>query len=341
MLGIKITPLTQRRIAKFKADKKGYWSMWIFLVLFTVSLFSEFLANDKPFIIRYDNQFYFPIFQSYDETIFGGFLEGEADYKDADLQASINEKGWMIWPIVKFNYATIDYSLATTPAPPSSNHWLGTDDHGRDVVARLLYGFRISVLFGLHLISISSIIGILAGAIQGYFGGWVDLLGQRFIEIWNSMPYFYLLIIMASIIKPSFWWLLGLMCLFDWTTLVGVVRAEFLKTRNYEYVEAARALGVSNWKIIIRHILPNATVSVMTLIPFDIAAAVTALTSLDFIGFGLPPGSPSLGELLAQGKANLNAPWLIGSCFVCLGLMLVLLVFTGGSVRNAFDPRSK
>lgn len=340
-LGMKITPLTRRRVDKFKGSKRGYWSLWIFLLIFGITLFAEVLANDKPLLIRYNDSLYFPVVRQYPETTFGGEFDTEADYTDPYVQELIEENGWMVWPLIPFHHSTIDYDLdVPTPAPPSRAHWLGTDDHGRDVVARLMYGFRISVLFGLCLVIVTSTVGVLAGATQGYFGGWLDLIAQRAIEIWTSMPYFFILIILASMVVPNFFWLLGLLCLFGWVGFVGVVRAEFLKARNLDYVEAARALGVSDWKIIVKHILPNAMVATLTLLPFTLSGAVIKLTSLDFIGFGLPPGSPSLGELLAQGKANLQAPWLIISCFVSLGIMLILLVFVGGAVRDAFDPRS-
>ena len=324
----------------FRANRRGFWSLWIFLGLFTITLFAEFVANDKPLLVRYDNHFYFPIFYDYPETVFGGFLPTEADYRDPEVAELIQEKGWMVFPIVPYSYDTINYNLPVpAPAPPSSDNWLGTDDQGRDVVARLIYGFRISVLFGLILTLLSSIVGIMAGAVQGYFGGWVDLLFQRFIEVWQGLPILYLLIILASVVEPNFWWLLGLMLLFSWMALVGVVRAEFLRVRNFDYVRAAKALGVSDTMIMFRHILPNAMVAALTFLPFILNGSITTLTALDFLGFGLPPGSPSLGELLNQGKANLQAPWLGLTGFAVVSVMLSLLVFIGEAVRDSFDPR--
>jgi microcin C transport system permease protein len=309
-------------------------------LLFLSSLFAEVIANDKPLLIRYNGASYFPVFIFYPETTFGGFLPSEADYRDPEVAELIESEGWMIWPPVRYSFDTINYNLSVpAPSPPSTANWLGTDDQGRDVVARLIYGFRISVLFGLILTILSSIIGIAAGAIQGYFGGWVDLLSQRFIEIWQGLPILYLLIILASVVEPSFWWLLGLMLLFSWMGLVGVVRAEFLRVRNFDYVRAARALGVSTFMIMFKHILPNAMVATLTFLPFILNGSITTLTALDFIGFGLPPGSPSLGELLNQGKSNLQAPWLGITAFLVLAVMLSLLIFIGEAVRDAMDPR--
>lgn len=339
-LRFRITPLTRRRLMNFRANGRGFWSLWIFLILFLCSLFAEFLANDKPLLVRYENTFYFPVFVEYPETTFGGFLPTEADYRDPEVAELIEETGWMIWPPVRYTYDTINYNLPVpAPAPPSAENWLGTDDQGRDVVARLIYGFRISVLFGLVLTLMSSIVGISAGAVQGYFGGLVDLLFQRFIEIWAGLPILYLLIILASVVEPNFFWLLGLMLLFSWMGLVGVVRAEFYRVRSFDYVRAARALGVSNAKIMFKHILPNAMVATLTFLPFILNGSITTLTALDFLGFGLPPGSPSLGELLNQGKANLQAPWLGIAAFMVLAVMLSLLIFIGEAVRDAFDPR--
>ena len=338
--GLKISPLTRRRLMNFRSNRRGFWSLWIFLGLFTITLFAEFVANDKPLLVRYDSKFYFPIFYEYPETVFGGFLPTEADYRDPEVDELIRAKGWMVFPIVPYSYDTINYNLPVpAPAPPSRDNWLGTDDQGRDVVARLIYGFRISVLFGLILTLLSSIVGIMAGAVQGYFGGWVDLLFQRFIEVWQGLPILYLLIILASVVEPNFWWLLGLMLLFSWMALVGVVRAEFLRVRNFDYVRAAKALGVSDTMIMFRHILPNAMVAALTFLPFVLNGSITTLTALDFLGFGLPPGSPSLGELLNQGKANLQAPWLGITTFMVLAVMLSLLIFIGEAVRDAFDPR--
>lgn len=334
------TPLNKERWNRFKANKRGYFSLWIFGILFIVSLFSELIANDKPIIVYYDSHFFCPLVKAYPETRFGGEFDAPADYTDPYIIEKINEKGWMIKPIIPFSYNTINYQLnEPTPSPPSRVNWLGTDDRGRDVVARLLYGFRISVLFGLTLTACASVIGILAGAVQGYYGGLVDILGQRFIEIWSSLPTLFLLIILSSVVQPNFWWLLGIMLLFGWMSLVGVVRAEFLRGRNFEYVTAARALGLSNIKIMLRHVLPNAMIAAITYMPFILGGSITTLTSLDFLGFGLPVGSPSLGELLAQGKANIQAPWLGFSAFAVLSIMLSLLVFIGEGVRDAMDPR--
>ena len=339
-LGVRITPLTRRRLANFRRNRRGFWSLWIFLALFLASLFAEVIANDKPWFVWYDGAPYAPVLFEYAETEFGGEFLTEAEYRDPFVQELIAEKGWMLWPPVRFSYDSINYDLKhPAPAPPSADNWLGTDDQGRDVVARLIYGFRISVLFGLTLTIFSSIVGIAAGGIQGYFGGLTDLFGQRFIEIWAGMPTLYLLIILASVVTPNFWWLLGIMLMFSWMGLVGVVRAEFLRARNFTYVRAARALGATDSVIMFRHVLPNAMVATLTFLPFILAGSVTTLTSLDFLGFGLPPGSPSLGELLAQGKNNLQAPWLGLSAFFVLSIMLSLLVFIGEAVRDAFDPR--
>jgi microcin C transport system permease protein len=339
-LGIRITPLTRRRLDAFRRNRRGFWSLWIFLALFLITLFAEFIANDRPIVVRYEGAWYFPVFVDYSETTFGGEFPTPADYRDPAVDKLISEKGWMVWPPIPFSYDTINYNLPSpAPSPPSSVNWLGTDDQGRDVLARLIYGFRISVLFGLTLTALSSVIGVAAGAVQGYFGGLVDLGFQRFIEIWSGLPVLYLLIIMASFIEPNFWWLLGLMLLFSWMGLVDVVRAEFLRARNFDYVRAARALGVSDLTIILRHVLPNATVATITFLPFILNGSITTLTSLDFLGFGLPPGSPSLGELLAQGKSNLQAPWLGLTAFFVLASMLSLLIFVGEAVRDAFDPR--
>ena len=339
-LGERISPINRRRLLNFRANRRGYWSLWIFTFLFLISLFAEFLANDKPIFIQYDGQFFFPILVSYPETIFGGDFETEAEYSDPEVQELIGKKGWFIWPLIPYSYDTVILGLPTpAPSPPTTQNWLGTDDQGRDVVARLIYGFRISILFGLLLTLLSSVIGVAAGAWQGYFGGWIDLIFQRFIEIWGSMPQLFILIILAGLFVPSFWFLLGILLLFSWMGLVGVVRAEFLRGRNFTYVLAARALGVSNTKIIFKHILPNAMVATITFLPFILSGSITSLTALDFLGLGLPPGSASLGELLNQGKANLQAPWLGISTFLILGVMLSLLIFIGEGARDAFDPR--
>jgi len=335
-----LSPLTKRRLSQFRANKRGFFSLWIFLVLFIVTLFAEFIANDKPLLVSYDHHYYFPIFTAYPETTFGGEFETETNYRDPFVKDLIDQKGWMIWPLIPYSYNTVNYQLPVpAPAPPSEENWLGTDDQGRDVLARLIYGFRISVLFGLTLTLFSSLFGVTAGAIQGYFGGYIDLLFQRFMEIWSGMPVLYLLIILASLVQPNFWWLLSLMLLFSWMALVPVVRAEFLRARNLDYVKAARALGLSTPRIIYRHVLPNAMVATLTFVPFILNGSITMLTALDFLGFGLPLGSPSLGEMLNQGKNNLQAPWLGMTAFAVLAVMLTLLIFIGEAVRDAFDPR--
>lgn len=341
LLGVRITPLTARRLHSFSANRRGYWSFWIFLVLFFLTLFAEVIANDKPLVVLYQGDYYFPVVNIYPETVFGGDFETEAEYREIEVQKLIaNKGGWILWPPIRYSFGTVNFGLKQpAPSPPSTENLLGTDDQARDVMARVIYGFRISVLFGLILTVLSSIVGIAAGAVQGYFGGWTDLLFQRFIEIWSSMPTLYLLVILASIFQPSFWLLLGILLLFSWMSLVGVVRAEFLRTRNFDYIRAARALGVNNTTIMRRHVLPNAMTAALTFMPFVLIGSVTSLTSLDFLGFGLPPGSPSLGELLAQGKANLQAPWLGITAFVTLALMLSLLIFIGEAIRDAFDPR--
>ena len=339
-LGRPISPLTRRRLHNFRANRRGFWSLWIFLFVFSLSLLADVIANDRPLLVRHDGGFYFPIFKSYPETTFGGSFPTEAVYRDPAVIEMISDKGWIIWPLISFRYDTINYSLSVpAPAPPSAVNWLGTDDQGRDLAARLIYGFRISVLFGLTLTAFSSMIGVMAGAVQGYFGGWVDLIFQRFIEVWGGSPVLYLLIILSSLVEPNFWWLLGLMLLFNWMSLVGVVRAEFLRARNFDYVRAARALGVRDSVIMYKHVLPNAMVATLTFLPFILNGSIITLTSLDFLGFGLPPGSPSLGEILAQGKNNLQAPWIGITIFVVLALALSLLVFIGEAVRDAFDPR--
>jgi microcin C transport system permease protein len=364
---IRLTPLNQRRLRNFRNNRRGHWSFWIFLFLFVVSLFAEFIANDRPILIYYKGEYLFPILHDYPEEKFGGFL-AQTDYRDAVISDEIDAHGYMIWPPIRYSYQTINRALPTpAPSPPTwmlsqqqcakaaahvlgegkpnrgcadiEWNWLGTDDQGRDVVARLIYGFRISILFGLALATFSSVVGVASGAIQGYFGGWVDLFLQRFIEIWSSLPHLYLLIIIASIITPSFFVLLGILLLFSWVNLVHVVRAEFLRARNFEYVNAARALGLSNLRIMVKHVLPNAMVATLTFLPFILNGSITTLTALDFLGFGLPPGSPSLGELLLQGKSNLQAPWLGITGFLVIAIMLSLLIFIGEAVRDAFDPR--
>jgi len=361
-----LSPINERRWLSFKSHKRGYWSFWAFLVLFVLSLFAEFLANDKPILVEYEGGYYMPIFSFYPETEFGGDFETEADYRDPFVQELISDSGgWILWPPVRYSYRTVDNDIPVpAPAPPfwlmdkeqrcqgypdgvndpnctlGNWHWLGTDDQARDVVARLVYGFRISVLFGLVLTIVSSVVGVAAGAVQGYFGGWTDLIFQRVLEIWTSIPSLYLLIIIAAVIEPNFWILLGILLLFSWVALVGVVRAEFLRGRNFEYIAAARALGVRNLTIMFRHLLPNAMVATLTFMPFILNGSITTLTSLDFLGFGLPPGSPSLGEMLAQGKSNLQAPWLGLTGFFTIAIMLSLLIFVGVAVLDAFDPRN-
>ncbi len=336
----RLGPIGRRRLQNFRANKRGFWSLWIFLSLFFFSLFAELIVNDQPLLISYDGSYYFPTFNTYPETTFGGEFDFEAEYSDPFVQELIEEKGWMIWPLIPYAYDTISFDLpVAAPSPPDSDHWLGTDDQARDVVARVIYGFRISVLFALCLTVLSSLIGVTAGAVQGYFGGLTDLLFQRFMEVWEGLPILFILIIMAAVIQPSFFTLLFILLLSAWTGLVGVVRAEFLRVRNFDYVRAARALGVSDWVIMYRHVLPNAMVATLTFLPFSLAGAVTILTSLDFLGFGLPAGSPSLGELLRQGKSNLQAPWLGITAFFAVTIILVLLVFIGEAVRDAFDPR--
>lgn len=335
------SPLTARRLAVFRAHRRGFWSLWIFLALFTVTLFAEFIANDRPLLIHYDGHWFVPVLQDYSEDAFDpSMMPLEADFTDPELVAVIKAKGWMLWPVIPYSYATICKNLPVpAPAPPSWSNLLGTDDQARDVLARVIYGFRISVLFGFTLTILSSAIGIAAGAVQGFYGGLTDLLFQRFIEIWGGMPQLFLLIILASIIAPSFWILLGFLLLFSWMGLTGLVRAEFLRGRNLDYVRAARALGVRDVAVMWRHILPNAMVATLTFLPFILSGSVTILASLDFLGYGLPPGSPSLGELVSQGKNNLQAPWLGITAFLVLGGVLTLLIFIGEAVRDAFDPR--
>jgi microcin C transport system permease protein len=338
---VTLSPPARRRIAAFKAHKRGLWALRLFLALFLVSLFAEFIANDRPLVIRYDGQWFFPVLRDYAENAFGPeFMPIDADYTDPDLDRAINDNGWMVWPPIPYSYNTLCKNLPVpAPAPPSRANPLGTDDQARDVLARVIYGFRVSVLFGFTLTIISSAIGIAAGAIQGYRGGLTDLLFQRFIEIWSGMPQLYLLILLGAMITPGFWVLLGFLLLFSWMSLTGVVRAEFLRGRNLEYVRAAKALGVSDLAVMWRHILPNAMVATLTFLPFTLSGSVTILASLDFLGFGLPPGSPSLGELVSQGKNNLQAPWLGITAFLVLGGLLTMLIFIGEAARDAFDPR--
>jgi microcin C transport system permease protein len=361
----RLSPLNKRRLENFRAHRRGYWAFWLFLVLFGLSLVAELIANDRPILVSYKGELLVPLLVDYPEERFGGFL-AVTDYRDPVIQQEIAENGWALWPPIRYGYRTVRTDGGPFPAPPTwlkrerpnceaadisaqvrlpldcrvgNWNWLGTDDQGRDVVARLIYGFRISVLFGLILTAISSVIGVAAGAVQGYFGGRVDLVFQRVIEVWTSIPALYLLIILAAVIAPSFWVLLGILLLFSWVALVGVVRAEFLRARNFEYVQAARALGVRDRVIMWKHVLPNAMVATLTLMPFILNGSISTLTSLDFLGFGLPPGSPSLGEMLAQGKNNLQAPWLGLTGFLVIAVMLSLLIFIGEAVRDAFDPR--
>lgn len=336
---MKLSPINRRRLLNFKKNRRGYWSFWIFMFLFFVTLPAEFIANEEPILVSYKDKLYMPSLFAYPETEFGGQLKTEADYTDPYVKKQIRKHGWMLMPLIPYDYKSINFNIPRAPSPPSSENWLGVDDQGRDVLARMIYGFRLSVIFALILTAASSLIGIFAGAIQGYFGGWTDLIFQRFIEIWSGLPLLFLLIILSSIVEPTFWLLLALLLLFFWVELVGVVRAEFLRARNFDYVRAAKALGVSEMTIIIRHVLPNAFVASLTFLPFILNSSITTLTALDFLGFGLPPPSPSLGELLAQAKANPKAPWL-GICgFMVLAVLLSLLIFIGEAVRDALDPR--
>lgn len=342
ILGLSVSPIAFRRWQIFRGNRRGYISLWLFLFIFIFSLFAEFIASDKPLLVNYRGALYFPVFNFYPETTFGGDFETEAEYREADVQDLIEKKGdgWILWAPIRYGPTTVNFDLKLpSPSPPSSENLLGTDDQARDVLARMLYGFRISVLFGVTLTFVSTIVGVAAGAVQGYFGGKTDLLFQRFIEIWAGLPNLFLLIILASIVEPNFWWLLAFMLLFRWMALVGVVRAEFFRVRNFDFVRAARAMGASDITIMWRHILPNAMVATLTYLPFVLNGSIVTLTSLDFLGFGLPPGSPSLGELLAQGKSNLQAPWLGLTAFFSLAVLLSLLIFIGEAVRDAFDPR--
>ncbi|MBF0094157.1 MAG: ABC transporter permease [Alphaproteobacteria bacterium] len=335
-----MSPLTRRRLNNFRANTRGVRSLWLFLALFLFSLAAELVANDRPLVVSFEGRLYFPVLEEYAETTFGGDFATEADYRDPFLARLISERGWMVWPPIRFSHDTINYDLAVpAPSPPTAENWLGTDDQGRDVAARMIYGFRLSVLFGLALTAASSVAGIAAGAVQGYFGGRIDLFFQRFLEIWSGLPQLFILIIVSSVVVPGFWTLLLVLMLFSWTNLVGVVRAEFLRSRNFDYVQAAKALGVGDGVIMARHILPNAMVATMTFLPFVLSGSIVALTALDFLGLGMPPGSASLGDLMRQGKENLQAPWLGISGFLVTAVMLTLLVFVGEAVRDAFDPR--
>lgn len=333
--------VNERRWRRFKANRRGYYSTCAFLVLFGISLFAEFIANDKPIVMSHEGKLWFPVLVDYTEQELGGDLPIPAQYADPYVLQLVGDSGgWMLWPPIPYTYNQPDrYLNVAAPAPPSADHWLGTDDRGRDTLARLIYGFRLSVLFGLTLTLLSSLIGLTVGALQGFFGGMIDLLGQRAVEIWAGLPVLLILIILASVVEPNVYWLLALLTLFTWIPLVGLVRAEVLRTRNFEYVRAARALGKTNIGILFDHVLPNALVATLTYLPFLLSGAVTLLTALDFLGFGLPHGSPSLGELLAQGRANLHAPWLGLTGFFTLGVMLTLLIFVGEAMRDALDPR--
>lgn len=334
-----LSSVNRMRWARFRRNRRGYWSLWLFLALFILSLGAELVANDKPLLVRYQGRFYSPLLFNYSETTFGGELATETDYRDPYIAQRLSANGWALWAPIRYDYRTINFATERPfPSPPSAQNWLGTDSTGKDVLANLLYGFRISMLFGLALTLLSSVIGIIAGASQGYYGGRLDLLGQRFIEVWSGMPTLFLIILLSSVAPPNFWWLLGITVLFGWMSLVGVVRAEFLRARNFDYIRAAQAMGVSDGTIMLRHILPNAMVATLTFLPFILCGSITTLTSLDFLGFGLPIGSPSLGNLLLEGKNNLQAPWLGITAFVTLAWVLSLLIFIGEAVRDAFDP---
>lgn len=335
-----MSPVMQQRLARFKQNRLGFICLIVFAVIFVLAIFSELIANDKPLVVKYQQSYYFPVIQSYPETTFGGIFETETDYKDPAVQQLIDRDGWALWPVIPFSYQTPNLELAVpVPSPPSQQNWLGTDDQGRDVLARILYGLRVSLLFGFALTLCAAFIGILIGALQGYYGGWVDLIGQRVLEVWGGLPMLFMVMILVSMFTPSVYWLFVIMLLFGWTVLVGLVRAEFLRARNFDYVRAARALGVADRTIIFRHILPNAISSSLSQLPFMLTANITALTALDFLGYGLPPDAASLGELLLQGKNNLNAPWLALSGFFTLALVLSLLIYVGEATRDAFDPR--
>ncbi|WP_225775140.1 ABC transporter permease [Pseudomonas sp. Marseille-Q5115] len=337
-----LSPLGKRRLQAFKANRRGWWSLWLFLGLLLLCLCAELLANDRPLLVSYEGQWYMPILHTYKEADFGGELPFEPDYTSQYVRQLIASKhGWMLFPPIPFGPESVNWDLtAPSPSPPSAQNWLGTDDQARDVLARALYGARVSILFALLLTLISTVIGIFAGAIQGYYGGVVDLVGQRLQEIWAGLPVLYLLIILSGFVVPSFWWLLGIMALFSWLGLVDVVRAEFLRGRNLEYVKAARALGLTDGALMRRHILPNAMTSTLTYLPFIVTGAISTLTALDFLGFGMPAGTASLGELVGEAKQNLQAPWLGLTAFCVLALILSLLVFIGEACRDAFDPRS-
>lgn len=335
-----MSPLIHARLQRFKDNKLGFGCLILFSIILILSLASELIANDKPLLVKYENTLYVPVFKSYPETAFGGIFETEADYKDPVVQQLINDKGWAVWPLIPYSYQTPNLELAVpVPSAPTAQNWLGTDDQGRDVLARILYGLRVSLLFGFALTFAAALLGIIVGAIQGYYGGWVDLIGQRVLEVWGGLPTLFMVMILVSMFTPSVYWLFLIMLFFGWTTLVGLVRAEFLKARNLDYVRAARSLGVTDRTIMFRHILPNAMSSSLSQLPFMLTANITALTALDFLGYGLPPDAASLGELLLQGKSNLNAPWLALSGFFSLAIVLSLLIYIGEATRDAFDPR--
>ncbi|WP_297198309.1 microcin C ABC transporter permease [uncultured Pluralibacter sp.] len=336
---IHLNAVNQARWVRFRHNRRGFWSLVLFLLIFTCSMASELIANEQPLVVKYSGKLYFPAIKTYSEKTFGGEFATAADYQDPWLQKRLDEHGWVLWAPVRFGATSINFATDRPfPSPPSAQNWLGTDANGGDVLARILYGTRISLLFGLMLTACSSVMGVLAGAVQGYYGGKIDLWGQRFIEVWSGMPTLFLIILLSSVVQPNFWWLLAITVAFGWMTLVGVVRAEFLRTRNFDYIRAAQALGVSDSAIIVRHMLPNAMVATLTFLPFILCSSITTLTSLDFLGFGLPLGSPSLGELLLQGKNNLQTPWLGIAAFLSVAVLLSLLIFIGEAVRDAFDP---
>lgn len=335
-----MSPVMKTRLARFKRNKLGFRCFILFTIIFILSLAAEFIANDKPLLVKYQDSFYFPVFKDYPETTYGGVFETATDYQDPAVRELISARGWMISPIVPFSYQTPNLELTVpVPSKPTAQNWLGTDDQGRDVLARVLYGLRVSLLFGFALTICAAVLGIIVGAVQGYYGGWVDLLGQRILEVWGGLPMLFMVMILVSMFTPNVYWLFLIMLLFGWTALVGLVRAEFLRARNFDYVRAARALGVRDRTIIFRHILPNAMSSSLSQLPFMLTANITALTALDFLGYGLPPDAASLGELLLQGKNNLNAPWLALSGFFTLAIVLSLLIYIGEATRDAFDPR--
>ncbi len=364
---MRLSALNRRRLQNFRANRRAFWSLWIFLVIFTVALFAEFVANDRPLLVSYRGEWRMPVVSFYSEADFGGEFRAQAEYHSPEVRCLIRtggleaclddpegifeeaasgmvdgqpiERGWMLWPPIPYSFNTINYHVLRAPSPPDARNWLGTDDQTRDVLARVIYGFRISVLFAMVVAAISSVIGIIAGAAQGYFGGWVDLFFQRIVEIWQNIPSLYIIIILSAIFVMNFWLLTLLIALFSWTALIGVVRAEFLRARNFEYVRAARALGVGDWTIMFRHLLPNAMVATLTMMPFIITGAIGGLAALDFLGLGLPPSYPSLGELALQGKNNVTRPWLGITAFCTFAIMLSLLVFIFEGIRDAFDPR--